>query len=100
MLSIKDLEQEITKSKGSKGYRRDINFSFDNGGKTLIAKLINKFDKKDLRSFDPRTLACAVEAQEKCNVKLSKIEFHMDLGDNAPYPSNLNFEALKRRISF
>ena len=101
MSSVKDFESELKEAKGkTHGYPRDINFSFEDRGKTLRAELIGKLDKKDLRRFDPWTLACVVDAQKSCNAKISKIVFSLAKGDSVLPPFFLNYEALKRRISF
>ena len=101
MSSVKDFESELKEAKRkTHGYPRDINFSFEDGGKTLRAELIGKLDKKDLRRFDPWTLACAADAQKSCNTRISKIVFSLAKVDSVHPPFFLNYEALKRRISF
>ena len=100
MGSLKDFELELKNTKGKPGHPRDINFSFDSNGKTLQAELVGKFTKKDFRRFDPYTLLCLAEAKEKTNAKVSKVVFTINQGKNNDGLFMLNFESLKRRISF
>jgi len=63
MGTLKNYEQELKKLKRH-GFPRDINFSFDNNGKTLRSELVDNFSKKDFRRFDPYTLACILKAEK------------------------------------
>ena len=100
MLSLNGFEKELKKSKEKRIYPRDINFSFEDNGKTLRAELTGKLDKKDFRRFDPWTLACLSEMHEKCGSKVSKIDFIVNKGKTTDKQFKLNFEALRRRLSF
>ena len=101
IITLKEFEVEVKNAKGkSNGYPRDIEFSFEDEGKTLRAQLVGKFDKQDFRRFDPWTLAVLAEVQERCKVKITNVTFFISQKEPTDKRFMLNFEALKRRISF
>jgi len=99
MEGLKDFELELIKSKG-KGYPRDINFSFDDNGKTLRSELVENFNKKDFRRFDPYTLACLSDVNKITGVKISNVVLMINQDNHTDKLFTLNLESLKRRISF
>lgn len=100
-MNIKSFEQELAKLKGkSGGFPRDINFSFSGDGKALRSELVGKFDKKDLRRFDPWTLACIIEAKQNTGINISSVVFAITKPKKPDALFALNFESLRRRLSF
>lgn len=101
MKNLKDFEQYLNTNKGkSDGFPRDINFSFSNDGKTLHSELVGKQNKKDIRRFDPWTFAVIAELKRMVGIDVSNVKFKINKSNNTDKNFNLNFQSLRRRLSF
>ncbi|AEF87019.1 hypothetical protein TREPR_0813 [Treponema primitia ZAS-2] len=101
MGNITQFEKAIADSQGKPGgFPRDIHISFTGNGKELHAELVGKFSKKDFRRFDPWILACIAEAKQKYDTEVLRVNFRIDKPKKAETLFDLNFESLRRRISF
>lgn len=101
-MSAIDILNEVILQQGKPGaYPSTILFEIGKEGATLKAELIEGFDEKKFKEFDPWALAVLAVIQKRCaDCDITRLQFCINPGTKRNRQFELNLEALRRRLSF